>query len=120
MNAGFARGKQRWRARQPRRGLDVGCGQGTQLLRLARTGHHTTGLDSSATLLTDLDTALAAEPDDVRQRVRTVLGDAENLTDLFASASFDVVLCHGVLMYFPDPHPLLAALARAVCSGGVV
>lgn len=31
-----------------------------------------------------------------------------------------MVLCHGVLMYFADPAPVLAELARLVAPGGVV
>ena len=104
--------------REPARILDVGCGQGTQLLRLARQGHHVTGLDNSATLLADLATAVAAEPAEVRKRVRTVHGEAGDLTELFPAGGFDAVLCHGVLMYFEDPGPLLAALAGAVAPGG--
>jgi SAM-dependent methyltransferase len=141
---GFGAGEQRWRARLgtlrqvvrqelvsrqlaahlpvtvPSRVLDVGCGQGTQLLRLARNGHHVTGLDSSRTLLDDLERALDEETGDVRVRVRAVRDDLRNLTALFAAESFDVVLCHGVLMYFADPGPLLDDLARLVAPGGVL
>jgi|tagenome__1003787_1003787.scaffolds.fasta_scaffold20873153_2 S-adenosylmethionine-dependent methyltransferase len=104
----------------PARILDVGCGQGTQLLRLAREGHDVTGLDSSAALLEDLTASLAGEPAEVRDRVRTVHGEATELTTAFPDGGFDAVLCHGVLMYFDDPGPLLAGLARTVASDGTV
>ncbi|HEX8864446.1 MAG TPA: methyltransferase domain-containing protein [Lentzea sp.] len=140
---GFAAGEERWRARlgtlrqvvrqelvsrqlaahlparTPSRVLDVGCGQGTQLLRLARHGHHVTGVDSSRALLDELELALGGEPDAVRARVRTVQDDVRNLGS-FEAGSFDVVLCHGVLMYFADPEPLLDDLARLVAPGGVL
>jgi S-adenosylmethionine-dependent methyltransferase len=102
------------------RALDIGCGQGTQALRLARRGHTVTGLDGSATLLADLGRSLRDEPAAVRDRVRPVLGDALSTADLFAAGSFDAVLCHGVLMYLPDPVPLLAAIARVTAPGGLV
>jgi SAM-dependent methyltransferase len=105
---------------QSRRVLDVGCGQGTQALVLARRGHFVVGLDASARLLGDFRAALAAEPDLVRDRVRLVQGAAEDLSDLFAPSSFDAVLCHGVLMYFADPDPLLDAITRVVAPGGIV
>ena len=144
MSTTFAAGQDKWRERQgalrqavrqelvarqvseqvpdqpPRRILDVGCGQGTQLLRLARRGHDLTGVDSSAELLGDLDQALSAEPPAVRARVRTVRGDAVAVTRQFEPGTFDVVLCHGVLMYFDDPDPLLAALSSATTAGGLI
>src|SRR6202012_2191210 len=98
----------------PQRVLDVGCGQGTQALLLARRGHLVTGLDSSAQLLGDFRSALAAEAAGVGGRVRLVQGEAEAITDLFAPSSFDAVLCQGVLMYFPEPGPLLDAIAQVV------
>jgi S-adenosylmethionine-dependent methyltransferase len=100
--------------------LDIGCGQGTQALRLARRGHGVTGLDGSAVLLADLARSLRDEPAAVRDRVRPVLGDARSTADLFAAGSFDAVLCHGVLMYLPDPGPLLAAIGRVTAPGGLV
>jgi len=100
--------------------LDVGCGQGTQALRLARAGHTVTGLDGSATMLADLRRSLRDEPPAVRDRVRPVLGDALSAADLFETDSFQVVLCHGVLMYLPGPVPLLAAIARLTAPGGLV
>lgn len=103
-----------------RRVLDIGCGQGTQLLRLARRGHAVTGLDTSETLLGDLNRSLRAEPPEVRDRVRVVRGDALGLDTLFEAASFDAVLCHGVLMYLPDPGPMLADAAALTAPGGIV
>ncbi len=144
MSTTFAAGEEQWRAhlgslrqvvrqelvtrqlaghlgdRPGGRVLDVGCGQGTQALRLARRGHLVTGLDSSPSLLQDLDLARRAEPPEVAARVRLVRGDALSAGGLFAAASFDVVLCHGVLMYLPDPGPVLAAIARLTAPGGLV
>lgn len=81
-----------------RRVLDVGCGQGTQAVLLARRGHRVVGLDSSARLLGDFRRTLDAEAPEVRERVSLLRGDAERLTELFSPATFDAVLCHGVLM----------------------
>jgi S-adenosylmethionine-dependent methyltransferase len=144
VSAGFAAGEEQWRTRlgtlrqvvrqemvarqvaahvpdlPPRRVLDIGCGQGTQALLLARRGHVVTGLDSSARLLDDFRGSLAAEAAEVGGRVRLVQAEAEAICDLFAPSSFDAVLCHGVLMYFPDPGPLLDAIARVTAPGGLV
>lgn len=100
--------------------LDAGCGQGTQLLRLARYGCEVTGVDASPGLLADLAAALAQEPPEVRARVTTVHADLAGLAAAVAPAAFDVVLCHGVLMYFPAPEPLLGELAAVLAPGGIL
>ncbi|WP_237110706.1 bifunctional 2-polyprenyl-6-hydroxyphenol methylase/3-demethylubiquinol 3-O-methyltransferase UbiG, partial [Nonomuraea sp. MG754425] len=99
----------------PCRVLDVGSGQGTQALRMAARGHHVTALDASRELLAVLEAGI--QPG---MRVRVVQAPAERLGELFEPRDFDVVLCHGVLMYFDDPDPLLADLARMPAPGGVL
>lgn len=94
----------------PQRVLDAGCGQGTQALLLARRGHHVTGLDASAELLGRFEDSLAGEPAEVRARVQLIQGLGEAAPDLVAGP-FDLVLCHGVLMYLDDIGPMLAALS---------
>jgi SAM-dependent methyltransferase len=95
---------------RPLRVLDVGCGQGTQALLLARSGHDVTGLDVSAELLGHFEQALDGEPAEVRARVRLVQGPGEAAADL-VPGPFDLVLRHGVLMYLDDIGPMLAALS---------
>ncbi len=143
-SSGFATGEQEWRAhlgtlrqvvrqelvarqlaahlpgRPPRRVLDIGCGQGTQALMLARRGHTVTGLDASPRLLDDFRGALTGEPREVGDRVRLVQGEAGAVAELFPAAGFDAVLCQGVLMYFADPGPLLDAIAHVAAPGAVV
>ena len=41
--------------------IDLGCGQGTQALRLARRGYQVTGVDASAELLARFERDLADE-----------------------------------------------------------
>ncbi|HEU5418936.1 MAG TPA: methyltransferase domain-containing protein [Streptosporangiaceae bacterium] len=106
--------------RPSRRVLDIGCGQGTQVVRLARRGHQVTGLDSSEALLGDLEQGLGGEDSAVRGRVRLVRGEARQVTSLLAGETFDVVLCHGVLMYVADPAELLDPIAAVIAPGGLV
>ncbi|GGV61608.1 MULTISPECIES: class I SAM-dependent methyltransferase [Streptomyces] len=105
---------------QQLRVLDVGMGLGTQALRLARAGHTVTGLEDDPALLAAAREALTAEPPGVRQRMRIVEGDGRDTGVHFLPGSFDVVLCHGVLMSVPEPDPLLAGLARMLAPGGLL
>lgn len=107
-------------ARHRLRVLDIGPGQGTQALRLARAGHLVTGLESDPAMLRALRGAVAGEPADVRERMVVLPGDGRETGRHFGPACFDVVLCHGVLMYVPDPEPMLAALARVLAPGGLL
>ncbi|MEU3253978.1 methyltransferase domain-containing protein [Streptomyces sp. NPDC006997] len=100
--------------------LDVGMGQGTQALRLARAGHQVTGLEQDTTMISAARSALRGEPEGIRERVRIIEGDGRDTGVHFVPGSFDVVLCHGVLMYVEEPDPLLAGLARVLAQGGLL
>ncbi|GHE88878.1 methyltransferase [Streptomyces spiralis] len=110
----------RFRVGQRLRVLDVGMGQGTQALRLARAGHQVTGLERDQKMISVAREALAAEPEGIRARMRIVEGDGQDTGVHFLPGSFDVVLCHGVLMYVEEPDPLLAGLARMLAPGGLL
>jgi SAM-dependent methyltransferase len=64
--------------------------------------------------------ALAVEPQGIRARMRIVEADGQDTGVHFLPGSFDVVLCHGVLMYVEEPDPLLAGLARMLAPGGLL
>ncbi|MET7457567.1 methyltransferase domain-containing protein [Streptomyces sp. NPDC005574] len=100
--------------------LDVGMGQGTQSLRLARAGHQVTGLEQDARMVAAAREALAGEPEGIRERMRIVEGDGRDTGVHFLPGSFDVVLCHGVLMYVEGPDALLAGLGRMLAPGGLL
>ncbi|MFF6801679.1 methyltransferase domain-containing protein [Streptomyces sp. NPDC012616] len=100
--------------------LDVGMGQGTQALRLARLGHQVTGLEQDATMVAAALEALKGEPEGIRERMRIIEGDGRDTGVHFLPGSFDVVLCHGVLMYVEEPDALLAGLARMLAPGGLL
>ena len=55
--------------------LELGCGTGRVLLPLARAGYEITGLDLSAPMLDRCRAKVDAQPPEVRERVRLVLGD---------------------------------------------
>ncbi|NUP15316.1 MAG: methyltransferase domain-containing protein [Streptomyces sp.] len=100
--------------------LDVGMGQGTQALRLARAGHQVTGVEQDPKMIAVAREELAREPEGIRERVRLVQSDGRDTGVHFLPGSFDVVLCHGVLMYIKEPDPMLAGLARMLAPGGLL
>jgi SAM-dependent methyltransferase len=100
--------------------IDLGCGQGTQALRLARRGYQVTGVDASADLLARFERDLAAEPAEVRARVRVERGLIEHWAERTVVSPATAVLCHGVLMYQADPDPVLRAIAGLTAPGGIV
>jgi S-adenosylmethionine-dependent methyltransferase len=103
---------------KPLSALDVGCGAGATAVRLARLGMHVTLLDSSSAML-----AIAkrnAQEAGVTDKVAVQQGDATLLTNLFRTASFDVILCHNVLEYLDDPIAVLCAAARALRDSSAI
>jgi SAM-dependent methyltransferase len=104
---------------RPQRVLDVGAGTGQQGIALARAGHDVVLLDPDHAMLDAARNAVDREAPQVRARVRFVHGGGERAAEL-AGEEFDLVCCHGVLMYLPDPAPLIAALCRAVRVGGLI
>ncbi|MEV5463801.1 methyltransferase [Streptomyces cellulosae] len=98
--------------------LDTGGGSGNFAVPAARLGHRVTVVDPSPNALFALERR-AAEAD-VADRVKGVQGDAHGLFDVAERGGYDVVLCHGVLMYVEEPDPLLAGLARMLAPGGLL
>ncbi|WP_063819185.1 methyltransferase domain-containing protein [Herbidospora cretacea] len=103
----------------PQQVLDIGGGDGHQAVLLARAGHQVTLLDPDPGMHKRAADRLAAESDQVRARVTLVEGTADQARDL-AENGFDLVCCHGVLMYAEDPHTFLNDLAAAVRPSGLV
>jgi SAM-dependent methyltransferase len=98
--------------------LDAGAGQGTQALRLAALGHVVTAVEPDDAMRAAFDRAAASFDDAVRDRVTLLAGDLDSLRASVRSATFDVVLCHGVLMYLPASRPAIRSLAARLAPGG--
>jgi ubiquinone/menaquinone biosynthesis C-methylase UbiE len=92
--------------------LDVGCGQGIDMMRYARAGARVSGID-----LTPRHVALAREHLAAMELNATiVVGDAESMP--FADASFDRVSSNGVLHHTPDMPAALREIRRVLAPGG--
>jgi len=90
------------------RALEVGCGTGLILERVARFADRAVGIDLSAGMLQQAK----GRGLDVMQGLATALP--------FADASFDVTYSFKVLAHVPDIELALAEMARVTRPGGVV
>ncbi|MDN5789795.1 MAG: methyltransferase domain-containing protein [Micrococcales bacterium] len=100
--------------------LDVGAGQGTQSLRLAALGHIVTAAEPEPRMREAFEYAAGLLPPDVRSRVDLLATDLAGLMHVTRPAAYDIVLCHGVLMYLPDSTSAIATLAGRAAPGGLV
>jgi S-adenosylmethionine-dependent methyltransferase len=105
---------------RPGRVLDVGAGQGTQSLRLARAGHRVVAVEPDPQMRAQLRAALHADPADAGDRVKVVAGSVGDLDSAIAADGYDVVLCLGVLMYLPESRSAITELAGFVAPGGLL
>jgi SAM-dependent methyltransferase len=99
--------------------VDVGCGQGTQAIRLAAAGYQVTGIDRSAELLDHAWRTADAEPEVVQRRLRWQRGELFDFAAAHAS-EWDLVCCHGVVMYLPSLPDAVRALVGLARPGGLV
>ena len=96
-----------------RRLVEVGCGIGTDLVRFAKGGAATLGVDLSETAL-----RLARRNFEVNDlgAGRFVLGDGSQLP--LPDRSVDVLYAHGVLQYSADPRGIVTEAQRVLTPGG--
>lgn len=99
--------------------VDIGCGQGTQVLALAEQGYDVLGIDPSNSLLETAATELAKRSRAVQGRVSFAKGDLDNLRELVTDP-IDILLCHGVLMYLPSLEDSIKQLSECLAVGGTL
>lgn len=98
--------------------LDVGCGTGELALRLAARGHAVTLLDPVKEMLERArEKAQALEPAP-SVPPRFIAGSVEEAPDLTKGKIFDLLLCHTVVEYLPNPESALVFFRSLLNSGG--
>ena len=116
VQAGWTRSTRLWLYRQAGLAqacavLEVGCGTGVIAGELARLG-------SARVVGLDIDPEMLAFARRQRGSVAYVQGDAHALP--FPGGSFDVVVCHYLLLWLADPVQAVREMARVVRPGGRV
>jgi amino acid adenylation domain-containing protein len=101
----------RIQALQPRRVLEIGCGTGLLLTRIAPGCQSYLGLDFSAAVLQQLGAYLRQQPELAHVELRQAL--AHDLASV-ADGSVDVVILNSVVQYFPSVAYFLQVLSEAV------
>ncbi|MBO8191102.1 amino acid adenylation domain-containing protein [Streptomyces oryzae] len=105
----------------PRRVLEIGCGTGLLLSRIAPHCAEYHGTDMSATAVRQLrETVVSPRPD--LSGVQLHVLPAHDFS-AFEPGQFDTVVINSVVQYFPDPEYLrqvIAGALRVVADGGAV
>jgi natural product biosynthesis luciferase-like monooxygenase protein len=106
-------------ALEPKRVLEIGCGTGMLLFRIAPRSEHYHGLDLSAAAIKYVQSEI------IQLGIGNVTlqqGAADQLTGL-TPGSFDVVVLNSVIQYFPSADYLVSVLERVtplVREGGTI
>jgi SAM-dependent methyltransferase len=98
---------------RPSEVLEIGCGTGLLLLRLAPNCERYVGVDFSPVVLTRLKEQLMRQPRETRERVEVLERSADNLVE-FAENSFDTVILNSVAQYFPSQAYLNRVMESAI------
>nr|WP_206323297.1 methyltransferase domain-containing protein [Streptomyces sp. HNM0574] len=105
----------------PARVLDLAGGDGGDALRLAARGHHVTVVDHAPAMLAGARERAADSG--LSERVTTVEAEitpcAADLPEAVAHGAFDVVLCHNLIPYTPDPRGVLRTALVPLRPGGL-
>ena len=94
--------------------LEVGCGEGGNLLPFARRACHVTGVDMSELRIRQAQTYFKEE----NATAEFVCSDILNYD--CCGRSFDIIIMHDVVEHVPDKAGLLCILRRLIRPGGVL
>jgi amino acid adenylation domain-containing protein len=97
---------------KPQRILEIGCGTGLLLFRLAKHCEHYSGVDISAAALSHIQANLASQS--IAQTQVTLTQKAADKIDELLPGKFDTIVINSVAQYFPSLAYLVQVLEKAV------
>jgi S-adenosylmethionine-dependent methyltransferase len=98
--------------------LDAGGGSGELALRLAQRGYRVWLLDSAAAMLDQARAAAQHLPEQVRSYLSFCCLSIDEAPQAFAAGFFDVIACHTLIEYLPEPRTTFRTLAGLLREGG--
>jgi SAM-dependent methyltransferase len=98
--------------RNPSRALDIGAGEGTDAIRLARLGYEVDAVELSKAGAEKIE-RFAAE---ANAKVNVITSDIQ---DFVADGEYDVIVCNGVLHYVEDKQRVIDLMQNATQPRGI-
>jgi S-adenosylmethionine-dependent methyltransferase len=98
--------------------LDVGGGDGLDAIYFAKQGHSVTLTDCSATML--LEARMSAEKQGVSEKLKCVQTEQDSPLDNLDEQTFDLILCHMMIEFVPDPHLFFTETYKLLAAGGLI
>jgi SAM-dependent methyltransferase len=100
--------------RSPGRALDIGAGEGSDAIRLAKLGYEVDAVEVSTVGAKKVE--CFAEEAGVNGKVRVLATDVQDFTP---DGSYDVITCNGVLHYIEAKQSVIDLMQKATCPGGI-
>ena len=98
--------------------LDVGGGDGIDAIYYAKQGHNVTLTDCSSTMLAEA--RKSAEDQDVLDQLKFIQTEPDSLLDILDERPFDLILCHMMIEFAPDPQALFREMCNLLAAGGLI
>jgi SAM-dependent methyltransferase len=102
------------KGRDAGRALDIGAGEGSDAIRLAKLGYEVDAIEVSSVGAKKIQ--VFAEEVGVHERLRILTVDA---LEFKPDRQYDVVVCNGVLHYVKDKHSVIGLMQEVTRPGGI-
>ena len=100
---------------RPRRALELGCGNGMILLRIAKLCERYVGTDLSANAIDYVRDVITSHPDFILPHCELDIAGAHEAAR-FTDKHLDTVVCNGVSMYFPSADYLTSVVENSLTA----